>query len=107
MAKFQPGQSGNPAGGPKGARRGRYLAPALRSFMTDDPKRIREFMESMFELAKQGNPKAIETIRAALDGPEIKQFNITELTNEQILELLAQGDEVDDSGDEADSESTG
>ncbi len=98
---FKKGQSGNPAGRPKGAR---MLAPALRKRFVTDPKEFQELIDSLVGLAKQGNPKALEVVRSAMDGPEIKQFNITELSNEQILELLAQGDD-DGDDDEANSES--
>lgn len=104
MSKFQKGNPGGPGRKP-GAK---LLGPAIRKYFTGNPAAMERYMKAVIQNAEEGNAKCVEVVRAALDGPEIKQFNITELTNEQILELLAQGDEDGlADGDEADSEPAG
>ena len=73
---FKKGDPGGP-GRPKGDR-GPYLKPALRKYMLSDveeefkPKtRVDELAIALGDLAKQGNQKAIETIRYSLDGAEV------------------------------------
>ena len=90
--KFEKGWKGGP-GRPEGDR-GPYLKPALRKYMLSDveedfkPKtRVDELAIALGALAKQGNQKAIETIRYSLDGAEVKQFDINTLAPERLLEL--------------------
>lgn len=92
---FKKGDPGGP-GRPKGER-GPYLKPALRKYMLSGvdeefkPKtRVDELAIALGDLAKQGNQKAIETIRYSLDGAEVKQFDINTLAPEQLYALWEQ-----------------
>lgn len=54
---FQPGQSGNPDGGPKGAR-----APVYAALDAAAAEHMPEIMRALVEKAKEGDPRAAELL---------------------------------------------
>jgi hypothetical protein len=94
---FEKGKSGNPKGRPNGVR---LLGPALKNRIARTQEDLDAMVDAVIQLAKSGNPKALEIVRGALDGPEIKQFDINTLAPERLLELYHEL--PDDDSEEAD-----
>ena len=94
--KIKPGEVRNPKGRPKGSK---VLAPAIRRIFKDEKERDK-FAAAIVKQAQEGNSKAIEVVRAALDGPEVKMVATAELTTEQILDVLA-ADDADEGEEDA------
>ena len=62
---FQPGESGNPAGG---AKIKRFYAALDRAIIQDDGKRLRAAAEKLIDEAVKGEPWAIKELADRLDG---------------------------------------
>ena len=63
---WQPGQSGNPKGRPKGKL---SLTTALRQYLEDNPSRVIELIQSLYRMATKGsNVQAMQEIFNRLDG---------------------------------------
>lgn len=92
---FVKGQSGNPGG----RRKGKMLKTGIRERMTKDEVLYWKLVDATIENAIQGQQKALETVRSALDGPEVKMIATAELTTEQILDVLAADDADEGEGD--------
>ncbi len=63
---FKPGQSGNPAGRPKGSGK-KLFTDALRAAL-EDPKKIQELIGAILEKALKGDIYAIREIVDRLEG---------------------------------------
>lgn len=83
--QFAPGQSGNPKGRPVGSK---SLTTVIRRRFLENPEEAQVFAEAMIRLAMKGNAKAIELVRYALDGPQMKHWRLEQLTATQLLELM-------------------
>lgn len=65
LRPWKPGESGNPAGRPKGVR---YLTEQLRARVAADPAILDAVAEKLFALALDGDLGAIREIADRLDG---------------------------------------
>ena len=70
MARWIPGQSGNPAGRPK---KGESLAEALRERLASDGgKALEAIADRLVSLAAEGSIPAMKLILERVDGPVLK-----------------------------------
>ena len=71
---WRPGESGNPAGRPKGTF---SLTAQLRKFLLDDPNKVRTLLTSLYEMAtKHKNIQAAQEIFNRIDGKVIERHEI-------------------------------
>ncbi len=90
--QFQPGQSGNPAGRPKGSS---SIRDSIRKYLEDNPeemtKLIKRFIERnpefMWQMMEGAPPKAV--VVGNLDGS-----NINTIAPAEVLKLAAQMNEI-------------
>lgn len=68
---FQPGQSGNPAGG---AKIKRFFAALERACVQDDGKRLRAAAEKLLDLGAAGEPWAVQMLADRFDGKAAQQL---------------------------------
>ena len=70
---FEPGQSGNPAGG---AKIKKFYAALDRAIAQDDSKRLREAAEKLLTLASTGEPWAVQMLADRLDGKAAQSLTV-------------------------------
>ena len=71
---FEPGQSGNPAGG---AKIKRFYAALDRAIIQEDGKRLREAAEQLLSFAAAGESWAIQQLADRLDGKPAQQVQLS------------------------------
>ena len=71
---FEPGQSGNPAGG---AKIKRFYAALDRAIVQEDGKRLRDAAEKLLTEAANGESWAIQMLADRLDGKPAQQLALT------------------------------
>lgn len=71
---FEPGQSGNPAGGAKVKR---FYAALDRAIIQEDGKRLREAAEQLLSFAAAGESWAIQQLADRLDGKPAQQVQLS------------------------------
>lgn len=75
MAKFQPGQSGNPAGRPKkGTALADLLATALKAKGDDGIPKRKAVIDTLIKLALAGDLDAIKVILDRVDGKVVERL---------------------------------
>ncbi len=84
MAKFQPGQSGNPNGRPKRKLIDEALIEALES---DDCRVSRQIANRLLSSAKQGSFKAIKLIMERTQGRPLEKVEMTGADGERLFEM--------------------
>jgi len=70
---WQPGESGNPNGGPKNQKR--FLAALDRAMAQDNGKLLRNAAEKLLSCAADGEPWAIKELADRLDGKPVQQIS--------------------------------
>lgn len=84
MAKFQPGQSGNPAGRPKRSVEEKYLKKISSSVTLTE---WREIVKKAVEQAKRGDAKARQWLSDYLVGKPVQGVD---LTSDNIVRFLVE-----------------
>lgn len=80
LKPFNKGESGNPGGRPKWA----LVSKEIRNHL-DDPEKIKELVETVFDLALKGNMRAIEFIADRVEGKVAQNYHFfTEINDEPI-----------------------
>ena len=87
---FEPGQSGNPAGG---AKIKRFYAALDRAIVQEDGKRLREAAEKLLDLASQGEAWAIQHLADRLDGKPAQQLQHTGADDGPLVVRFENSDE--------------
>jgi len=100
-------KKGNP-GGPGRPKKAPLIAPVIREILSD-PVELRKFAQAIVDQAAAGgNPKSIDKVFYALDGPIEQKFSIdqtlTALTPAEKLEMLLML-EAENGGESNDGES--
>lgn len=79
---FEPGQSGNPAGGAKSRR---FYAALDRAIIQEDSKRLRAAAEKLLDLASVGEPWAVQMLADRLDGKAAQQLQLAGHDGEALV----------------------
>ena len=75
---FEPGQSGNPGGRPKGAKIWQdALRRAIKRRETDDPLALERLADKLINMAADGDIQALRELADRLDGKPKQQTEIT------------------------------
>lgn len=88
LRPFQPGESGNPGGRPKGSV---SLVSALKRHLRENPDDVKAVVQSTIDAAKAGDHQARQLVFDRIDGKV--PFSIAALTTEQLLAMLDADDE--------------
>lgn len=96
---FQPGESGNPGGRPKGSV---SITTEIRNILRDNPDKRKQLAQSLVDLAAEGNAAAIREVMTRHDGPVPVPINVSQLSNEQLLAALEAS--LGGGGEEAETE---
>lgn len=72
--QWEPGQSGNPAGG---AKIKRFFAALERAIAQEDGKKLRDAADKLLECAANGEPWAIQQLADRLDGKPAQQVQLS------------------------------
>ena len=83
---FKPGQSGNPAGRPPGSI---SLVSALKKHLKENPDEVKQIVLATIRDAKEGDAQARKLVWDRIDGPVAQQINVSQLTDDQLLAVLA------------------
>lgn len=83
--RFQPGQSGNPGGRPKGAV---SITSRIKRILRENEDKADELATALIDLAIAGNPAAMREVMGRHDGPLATNINVSQLSTEQLLAAL-------------------
>ena len=72
--QWEPGRSGNPAGG---AKIKRFFAALERAIAQEDGKKLRDAADKLLDEAAKGEPWAIQMLADRLDGKPKQQIEAT------------------------------
>jgi len=81
---FQPGQSGNPGGRPKGSV---SLTTVLREVLDEDPEVAKAMIRGGLTSAKEGNAAWAKLIFDRVDGPQTQKLEIDDMREKTIEEI--------------------
>ena len=84
---FEPGHSGNPAGGAKVKR---FYAALDRAIIQEDSKRLRKAAEKLLTEAANGESWAIQMLADRLDGKPAQQVQLSGDAEQPIVQRIEQ-----------------
>jgi hypothetical protein len=84
--KFEPGQSGNPAGRPSGTF---SFRTAIKQHLRENPQDGPVIVQAQIDKAKAGDNDSFKAIRDWIEPALPKQIDVNQLTPEQAIEILS------------------
>ncbi len=88
QGKYMPGTSGNPAGRPIGHGGGPSLLVALRKRLEAHPEEVDQIVNTLVDMARAGDLKAIEIVGDRLDGKPTQRSEISGPDGGPVINII-------------------